>query len=62
MFSIQKHALTKKISNLIKRINIYIKILKTLILFVQSLYQNWTDLSCLGVTGQRVLRYIRTRK
>ena len=28
MFSIQKHALTKKISNLIKRINKYIKILK----------------------------------
>ena len=40
--------LTKKFSNLIKRINNYIKISKTLILFVQSPYQNRTDLGRLG--------------
>ena len=33
-----------------------IKILKTYIPFIQSPYQNWTDLSRLGGTGQRVLR------
>ena len=34
--------------NLIKRINKYIKIPKTYLPFVQSLYQNRTDLSHLG--------------
>ena len=40
--------LTKKNSNLIKRINKYNKILKTLIPFVQSSSQNRTDLGRLG--------------
>ena len=49
MFSIQKHVLTKKNSNLNKNINKYIKISKTLIPFVQSPpSQNWTDLGRLG--------------
>ena len=31
-----------------------------LIPFVQSPSWNWTDLGCLGETGQRVLRYKKT--
>ena len=40
--------LTNIFSNLIKGINKYIKNSKTLIPFVQSPYQNWTDLGRLG--------------
>ena len=43
-------------SNLFKRINFLIP--KTLIPFVQSSYQNWTDLGRFRGTGQRVLWYM----
>ena len=43
MFLYKNMFLTKKISNLIKKINKNIKKSKTLIPFVQSPYQNWTD-------------------
>ena len=49
--------LTKNFSSLIKRINKYIKMSKTLILFVQSSNQNRKNIGRLGGTGQRVLRY-----
>ena len=48
MFSILKHVFNLKKSNLIKRINKYIKMSKTLIPFIQSPYQNRTDLGRLG--------------
>ena len=48
MFSIQKHIFYYFFSNLIKNNSKYIKMSKTLIPFVQSPYQNRTDLGRLG--------------
>ena len=48
--------LTKNISNLIKKINKYIKIRKSIYPLSSPPYQNWTDLGRSGGTGQRVLR------
>ena len=47
---------TKNFSNIYLKINKYIKMPKTQIPFVQSPYQNWTDLGHSGGTGQGVLR------